>query len=234
MGKTQFTMKKDFYTDNTVNDTPLKSNSSLKKARRGKAKNIKTKRSGIKASDETLVGKCLVYIGDSRNEIYNKSVIYITESDKDNVRGIMINKLLLGTAALECHTKEKNQVIRDVYEDLYQGGPESPAHGYVLFPKGERSSDDPFAVVHGDIAISTSFGILQDILDGEGPKKKIIAMGHCEWHKGELEWEIYNNQWLIIPSNIDLIFDTAYEDRWGKAQVMSGRDMRAIAQVGLA
>lgn len=187
-----------------------------------------------KFSESSLVGKCLVYIGKDGNDIYDKAVIYITESSSDKVRGIMINKLLFGTAALEYHTKEKNRMLRDVYEDLYQGGPENPAHGYVLFPKSDKVSDDLYAEIHGDIAVSTSFGVLQDILDGEGPEKKIIAMGHCEWHKGELEWEIYNNQWLIVPSNIDLMFDTAYEDRWGKAQMMSGVDMRAIAQVGLA
>jgi len=225
-GKTQLTMKNDntlFNETKDMLDTP-NTFGTLKK----------TKRKKRLLSDASLVGKCLVYIGNKGNEIYDKAVIYITESTADKVRGIMINKLLFGTAALEYHTKEKNHVMRDVYEDLYQGGPESPAHGYVLFPKTDKIFDDPYAEIHGDIAVSTSFGVLQDILDGEGPKKRIIAMGHCEWHKGELEWEIYNNQWLIVPSNIDLMFNTAYEDRWGKAQMMSGIDMRAISQVGLA
>ena len=150
----------------------------------------------------------------------------------------MINKLLFGTAAIECRGKPDahDVALKNVYEDLYQGGPENPAHGYVLFPKDDTTERDPFADVHGDIAVSTSFGVLQDILDGEGPKKKIIAMGHCEWHRGELEWEIFNNQWLIIPSSIEIMFDTALENRWQRAKESTGIDeMLAITtRVGLA
>lgn len=195
------------------------------------------KKNGSSFSSESLKGKFLVHLGQSKNEIYNQSVIYVTECSKEHVRGIMINKLLFGTATIECKSKEnaKDGILRNVYEELYQGGPENPAHGYVLFPKEDISEGDPFAEVLGDIAVSTSFGVLQEILDGEGPSKKIIAMGHCEWHRGELEWEIFNNQWLIIPSSTEIMFDTAFEERWARAKALSGFDERlAISHVGLA
>lgn len=186
---------------------------------------------------ESLVGKCLVYIGAQAQEIYQKSVIYVTECTADIVRGIMINKLLFGTATIECKTKdcENESALKQVYEDLYQGGPENPAHGYVIFPKAEVTSKDPFAEIHGNIAVSTSFGILQEILDGEGPSKKIIAMGHCLWHRGQLEWEIFNNQWLIVPADEQMMFDIALEKRWQFACNMSGVELKTmIPQIGLA
>jgi len=195
------------------------------------------KKSNSVYSSELLKGKFLVHVGSTQNEMYNQSVIYITDCTSEHVRGIMINKLLFGTATIECKGKENNKesILRNVYEELYQGGPENPAHGYVLFPKEDISDGDPFAEVLGDIAVSTSFGVLQEILDGEGPSKKIIAMGHCEWHRGELEWEIFNNQWLIIPSSIEIMFDTAFEERWARAKALSGFDERlAISYVGLA
>ena len=188
---------------------------------------------------ESLVGQCLVYIGTGDSELYKKSVIYVTECTADIVRGIMINKLLFGSATIECRGKEgdteQENVFRQVYEDLYHGGPENPAHGYVIFPKKEATSEDPFAEIHGDIAVSTSFGVLQEILDGEGPSKKIIAMGHCLWHRGELEWEIFNNQWLIVPADERMMFDTALDYRWQKACEMSGLELKTmIPQIGLA
>ncbi len=185
---------------------------------------------------QSLVGKCLVSIGNSENELYNQAVIYITSCKKDVVEGIMINKLLFGTASIECKGRDdpNDHVLRNVYEDLYQGGPENPAHGYVLFPTENGVFDDPFAEVQGEIAVSTSFGVLQDILDGTGPKRKIIAMGHCVWHRGQLEWEIFNNRWLIIPSDIKLMFDTDFHERWEKAKIASGFDIKQITQVGLA
>lgn len=185
---------------------------------------------------DSLVGKCLVYIGDSSNELYNKSVIYITECSEQTVRGIMINKLLFGTASIECKNHMSgNDETRNLYEDLYQGGPENPAHGFVLFPKDDKVSEDPFAEIHGDIAVSSSFGILQEILEGIGPQKKIIAMGHCIWHRGELEWELFNNKWLIVPCNPDLMFDTDLNNRWEKAMQNSGIKRETfIKNIGLA
>ena len=188
-----------------------------------------------KMKPESLVGKCLVHIGEASRDIYKNAVIYIVESDPEKVRGIMINKLLFGTAAIECKGSGDKSEMRDMYEDLYQGGPENPAHGYVLFPTAERCYEDPFAEIQGDIAVSTSFGILQEILDGVGPSRKIIAMGHCLWRRGELEWEIFNNQWLIVPGNPELMFDTKFEDRWEKAIQASGLNLATyLPQIGLA
>lgn len=185
---------------------------------------------------ESLVGKCLVHIGDTDNELYQHSVIYITESSPDLVRGVMINKLMFGTATIECKAKGEDSVFKNVYEDLYQGGPESPAHGVVIFPTEEDTADDPFADILGDVSVSSSFGVLQEILDGVGPSRKIIAMGHCVWRRGELEWQLFNNQWLIVPCSLKLMFDTKFEDRWELAKQESGvyKGAYITPQIGLA
>ena len=187
--------------------------------------------------NNTLVGKCLVNIGQDPNDIYNQDVIYITDCSPERVKGIMITKLLFGTAVVEGHSREGGveKEARGVYEDLYQGGPVNPANGFVLFPSKGSFYSDPHAEVHGDIAISSSFGVLQDILDGEGPEKKIIAMGHCVWNRGELEWEIFNNRWLIVDGDTKLIFDTKFEDRWEQAKLASGLNLGGyIPHIGLA
>lgn len=189
------------------------------------------------ADDSTLTGKCLVYIGSGKNDLYKESVIYITDSSPESVKGIMINKLLFGSAVVECRNNEDSgeKDVRGVYEDLYQGGPVNPANGFVLFPSDGYFYSDPHARVQGEIAISSSFGVLQDILDGEGPDKKIIAMGHCVWKRGELEWEIFNNEWLIVPGDPKLIFDTRFEDRWEQAKKASGINLGGyIPHIGLA
>ncbi|MBO5285113.1 MAG: YqgE/AlgH family protein [Alphaproteobacteria bacterium] len=197
------------------------------------------RKSRVKKSEKTdsLAGKCLVRLSESSSDMYNHAVIYITECTASKVRGIMINKLMFGTAAIECKSKEDNgeNALKNVYEDLYQGGPENPAHGFVLFPREECVENDPFAEVLGDVAISTSFGVLQEILEGEGPEKKIIAMGHCAWNRGELEWEIFNNKWLVVPTNLELMFETDFSERWAKAAASSGVNLKTyMPQIGLA
>lgn len=185
------------------------------------------------ADDSTLTGKCLVYIGSGKNDLYKESVIYITDSSPESVKGIMINKLLFGSAVVECRNHEDGgeKDVRGVYEDLYQGGPVNPANGFVLFPSDGYFYSDPHARVQGEIAISSSFGVLQDILDGEGPDKKIIAMGHCVWKRGELEWEIFNNEWLIVPGDPKLIFDTRLKTAGNRRKRPAASTSAAISRI---
>lgn len=214
------------------------SRSNVRSSNAGTQNRLTAKSGGQRvADDSTLAGKCLVYIGSGKNDLYKESVIYITDSSPESVKGIMINKLLFGSAVVECRNNEDGgeKDVRGVYEDLYQGGPVNPANGFVLFPSDGYFYSDPHARVQGEIAISSSFGVLQDILDGEGPDKKIIAMGHCVWKRGELEWEIFNNEWLIVPGDPKLIFDTRFEDRWEQAKKASGINLGGyIPHIGLA
>ena len=204
--------------------------SEIKRMRKNKESFNRNKKANVKKTDnsQSLLGKFLVYIGETHDELYDKAVVYITECDGDNVRGIIINKRLFGSASIECKNVSGNKEIRNMYEDLYQGGPVSPAHGFVIFPNDDNRKDDPYSEVLGDVAISSSFGVLQEILDGAGPEKKIIAMGHCLWKRGELEWEIFNNRWLIVPSNLEILFDVASADRWNEAMKASGVEMRGF------
>lgn len=222
-------------TNKDFDDNDALFNTKLPRPRR--KKNTSADINHAQEHNDTLVGKCLVNIGQDPNDIYNQAVIYITDCSPERVKGIMINKLLFGTAVVECHSREGGveKEARGVYEDLYQGGPVNPANGFVLFPSKGSFYSDPHAEVHGDIAISSSFGVLQDILDGEGPEKKIIAMGHCVWNRGELEWEIFNNRWLIVDGDTKLIFDTKFEDRWEQAKLASGLNLGGyIPHIGLA
>ncbi len=186
----------------------------------------------LKNNPKNLLGKCLVYIGDNTNSEYYNSVIYITECSNNFVKGLMINKLLYGNASIECKKQlaEDKGPISVVYEDLYKGGPLKPSTGYVLFPTNCYYSRAPQSITIGDISISSSFGVLQDIIEDEGPEKKIIAMGHFLWNHGELEWEIYNNRWLIINADYKLIFETNYADRWQTFKDKSGIDLHSYIQ----
>ena len=187
--------------------------------------------------EENLVGNCIVYNKNQTNSYYQDWVIYIYECNSSYIKGIIINKLLFGSASIECRKNKKTPIkeLKSIYEELYQGGSENPAHGFVLYPKDEYEIDEQYSSIHGDIAVSTSFGILQDIMEGSGPNKKIIAMGHCSWKRGELEWQIFNNEWLIAPCPIELIFDTKYDKRWQKARILSGINLSGyIKQSGLA
>ena len=75
----------------------------LRKRKENFKQNKKTKVKKLENDNsQSLLGKFLVYIGETRDELYDKAVVYVTECDADNVRGIIINKRLFGSASIEC------------------------------------------------------------------------------------------------------------------------------------
>ncbi|VEH68480.1 YqgE like protein [Rodentibacter pneumotropicus] len=61
-----------------------------------------------------------------------------------------------------------------------------------------------------------------------------MALGCAGWSAGQLEQEIADNAWLVVPSNDRILFDTPYEDRYLAASQLLGINMHnfATAQVG--
>ena len=53
-----------------------------------------------------------------------------------------------------------------------------------------------------------NINIIDDIGNGSGPNQFKFALGYAGWEKGQLEKEIENGDWLLVPSNYDLIFNT--------------------------
>mgnify|MGYP003406073716 CR=1 FL=1 len=68
----------------------------------------------------------------------------------------------------------------------------------------------------------------QDILDAiahnEGVGRYQIALGYASWEKNQLEEEMSRGDWLICDSDMDLIFNLPYDDRWDAAFKKIGID----------
>ena len=64
------------------------------------------------------------------------------------------------------------------------------------------------------IEISSDLQVLQNIVQGKGPKMSLLALGYCSWTPGQLEQEIKDNHWFVLPSNNQTIFETSNQDKW--------------------
>ena len=70
---------------------------------------------------------------------------------------------------------------------------------------------------------------LEDIAKGIGPKKFRFSLGYTGWGKGQLDKEIENGNWLLMPSSSKLIFNTPDEKKWGKISSELGVDITNIS-----
>ena len=72
-------------------------------------------------------------------------------------------------------------------------------------------------MISNTAGISFSPDIIDDIKNGAGPNSCRLVMGYSGWDSGQLETEIENGDWMIMPSSKDLIFSKTNKDEWSIA-----------------
>lgn len=155
---------------------------------------------------------------------FSKAVIYIYEHNEDGAMGLVINKPLtmkLGDVLQHLHISTKSRAVNN--QTVMMGGPIGQEHGFVLYEE-----DD-------ELFLSSSKDTLIDIADGEGPKHYLVALGYTGWQAGQLEAELQENYWLIVPSETSILFEMPIEERWRATARIIGVDIeRMSSQTGHA
>ncbi len=175
--------------------------------------------------------------------IFHKSIILILSHDKSGSSGIMINKilnLLEGKDILESlkvHKSKSNlknsKIIpsKDSSLQIFFGGPLEQDKGIIIH--SSEYANNPSIELFKGVSISTSADIIKDIVSSCGPQHKMLALGYCGWGVNQLNNELKQNDWLILPNLIeksqnDSIFKLLFvEDpsfRWQKALKICGID----------
>src|SRR3546814_4204937 len=83
--------------------------------------------------------------------------------------------------------------------------------GFVLH-SGEYRQDSTLQVDES-IALTATVDILRDIAAGEGPRRKLLALGYAGWGPGQLDSEIQANGWLHVAPDEDLVFDDSLDHK---------------------
>ncbi len=158
------------------------------------------------------------------DETFSQAVIFICEHSEEGAMGIIINKPLnvkLGSVLEHLEIKTDEKTINDI--PVYMGGPVGQEHGFVIHePYREDETED-------DLIISASKDTLEDIAHERGPARYLISLGYTGWNAGQLEEEIRNNNWLMVPYEKAIIFDTPVTQRWKKAINLLGIDITKLS-----
>src|SRR5690606_25176681 len=103
------------------------------------------------------------------------------------------------------------------------GGPVHPERGFVLHD-GEREWDSTLAVADG-LYLTTSRDVLEAMARGEGPAQAVVALGCAGWGAGQLEQELVDDSWLVVPASREVLFDLPLPQRWQAAAGSIGVDL---------
>ena len=143
--------------------------------------------------------------------IFGKSLIYICEHNEEGAMGLIINKPLKENQNQDILKDFGLQTINENY-NVYFGGPVSPEKGFILHDCNYKKNET--MIIENTAGLSNSKDIINDIKNGNGPNQFRLIMGYSGWDSGQLEQELDNGDWIIMPSSKELIFSKTDKDKW--------------------
>src|SRR5690606_2191749 len=157
------------------------------------------------------------------------TVIYVCEHTEHGALGLVINRptdLTVG-GLLQRIDLDLSLEIGPVQDcPVYFGGPVQTDRGFVLHaPAGGYSS----SIQLGDVALTTSRDVLQDVAQGKGPEQLLVTLGYAGWGAGQLESEMSQNAWLNVGATNDIMFTTPSENLYEVALGQLGIDPFMLA-----
>ena len=186
------------------------------------------------ASRFNLTNQFLIAMPGMADEMFAGAVVYLCEHTEKGALGLVINKPI-DIKLKNLFEKVELSLTRDDLAEVpvYFGGPVQTERGFVLH---ERQSDksSPYnstlEIPGGDLDMTTSKDVLEDLCIGAGPKKILVTLGYSGWGAGQLEDELGRNGWLTVDAQPDVIFDTPIEQRYDRALALLGFDPRMLSQ----
>ena len=182
----------------------------------------------------TLKNKLLVSMPNMTDPYFAKSVIFICEYNDDGAVGFIINKPVSTMKIIRSGIKDK--FFKDLLSQsnkIYFGGPVSIHEAWMLSAKNTKNISFDMSV---KTKLSNDLELIKKILFEE---KKLdntkLIFGHSAWDKNQLDNEIKNGDWLLMPADDNFIFSISNSDKWQKAASQFGIDILDLGgSAGLA
>tara|TARA_B100000123_G_scaffold139832_1_gene103239 strand:+ start:540 stop:1097 length:558 start_codon:yes stop_codon:yes gene_type:complete len=177
---------------------------------------------------DTLKDKFLYFCApDSVEDYFNNSLIFLCANDDNGSYGLIINRTVeikLRDYFSSVSTKLEKKLNSG---KIILGGPVQPMSVYVLYSNDKRFK--PLLEVNDEISVSQDVNLIKAILDDDGPEEFLVSFGFTGWSKGQLENEILSGNWLITPSNKEIIFNTPNEQKINKVSKLAGFDLKTVS-----
>jgi len=174
-----------------------------------------------------LTNQFLIAMPALQDPHFSHTVTYICEHNSEGTMGIVINRpheLSLGSLLQQSRLEPHDPALKAV--PLYEGGPVSPEHGFVLHrPLGNWEVTMP---ISDTVGLTASRDIIEAIARGEGPGDFLIALGYAGWGAGQLEQEMLDNAWLAGPADEAILFSLPLAERWAAAARLLGVDITLL------
>jgi putative transcriptional regulator len=184
-------------------------------------------RSSIASTEDTLTGQLLVAMPHMADPRFARSVVYLCAHSGEGAMGLVVNRLIdsLSFESLLEQLGVEASVPADM--PVHFGGPVESSRGFVLHTTDYVQ--DSTLLIDDEIALTATIDVLKAIAAGEGPKRRVLALGYAGWAAGQLDAEIQANGWLLVPADLDLVFGNGNDSKWARSLAKIGVDLTLLS-----
>jgi putative transcriptional regulator len=180
------------------------------------------------STDSSLAGQLLVAMPQMADPRFARSVVYLCAHSADGAMGLVVNRLI--DSLTFQNLLEQIGVEQAIAGDdmpIHFGGPVESSRGFVLHTADYVQ--DSTLVIEEDIALTATIDVLKAIARGEGPQRRVLALGYAGWGAGQLDAEIQANGWLLVPADVELVFGVDNDTKWERAIAKIGIDLTLLS-----
>lgn len=143
---------------------------------------------------------------------FHRTVVLMLHHDETRGLGLVINRNA-DFAMSELCTNLDLAWTGDPEAMVSWGGPVQPEQGWVLLGESDVDGIDVETVSDG-VRFSRSRDVLETIACNPDTRARVF-LGYAGWGPGQLEREIAEGAWLVVPVTDRLVFDAENDDLWG-------------------
>ena len=166
----------------------------------------------------------LVAMPSITDPIFKKSLILICDDNKDGTMGLIINKPIDLDNMLLMESQNALQ-IKD--SKIYFGGPVNLDVGFVLHEPDYHTEQT--INISNSLSLTSNDKVINDINKNNGPDNFLFTLGYSGWDKNQLNSEIQNGDWLIVPADVKSIFKKNDEEKWNSYSSLIGFDFNDLS-----
>jgi putative transcriptional regulator len=152
---------------------------------------------------------------------FARSVVLLCEHAPEGAFGLIVNRPSDISAAAAVTLEPRITQPNDL--PLLLGGPVEPERGWILTaspPEGVEARG-----VGAGLYLSASPVLLRRVLTARPlPRRTQVFAGYAGWGPGQLDAELAQSAWLIMPVELDLIFEIPAAAAWEMAIRRLGAD----------
>ena len=193
----------------------------------------------ITRSTGYLTGKLLIATPKITDVFFNKTVIFICYHDESGAIGYIINKRLSDLNSLL--NSKKYDLLKKEQQPINEYLQTTKLKGKNILFGGPLFSQRVF-ILHTDINLAensmtykeSSLAICLNIHQLPADLKKqhdlIIGLGFSSWSPNQLEYEIKQNDWVVVDADKNLIFEEDLNIIWQKTAKNTGIDINRVRE----